>query len=134
MSKFSPNMILPASKSAEFSQSQPGKRSAKTILLDGIERQIKLFADPQMDGRRWYTAGKTEIAISLRIGNRPLKLVGDEVKVAVPIDHFEDAMNHFSSEIKAGRFDTQLAEADIAMDARREKLSKTRAENKAAKQ
>ncbi len=130
MAAFNPSMIVPASKSNEFAQSAQSERSAKTILLEGIERQVKLYKDPKADGRRWFTVGEKEIAISLRVNNKPLPIVGTETKVAVPVAHFEDAMKHFASEVKAGKFDAALADADKAIASRREKLRKTRASRK----
>lgn len=129
---FSPNMIVPASKSTEFSQASSQERTAKTALLEGIERQVQLYKDPTSSGRRWFAVGQKEIAISLRVSNQQLKIVGDETKVAVPIAHFEDAMKHFAKEVRDGKFDTQLVEADKAMVARREKIRKTRAANKSS--
>lgn len=130
MAAFNPSMIVPASKSNEFAQSAQLERSAKSILLEGIERQLKLYKDPKADGRRWFTVGEKEIAISLRVNNKPLPIVGTETKVAVPVAHFEDAMKHFASEVKAGKFDAVLADADKAIASRREKLRKTRASRK----
>ena len=132
MTTFSPSMIKPASKSTEFAATVETERSAKTILLEGIAKQIKLFDNPKEDGRRWFTMGQKEVCVTLRVNNKPIKLVGDETKVVVPVDQFGAAMEHFKAEVEKGSFKTQLEEADAGMNARREKLRKTRSEKKAA--
>jgi hypothetical protein len=131
---FNPAMIVPASKSKEFNASPDEKRSAKTILLDGIKRQIELSKDVKAEGKRWFTVGKTETALTLRVNNKPLKINGEETKVVVPTEHFEAAMEHFAKQVETGAFDDVLVEADKGITARREKLKKTRAANKAAKE
>lgn len=132
MANFNPSMIVPVSKSAEFAAFEQG-RTAKTILIEGIAKQVKLFRNPKEDGRRWFTLGQKEVALTLRIGNKPLKLSGEETKVAVPVEHFEGAMQHFKSRVEAGDFDAQLTVAEKAMEDRRTKLRTTRANNKKAK-
>lgn len=130
MANFNPAMIVPASKSTEFAVTEQG-RTPKTILLDGITKQLKLYKEPKVEGRRWFTVGAKEIALTLRIGNKPLKLAGDETKVVVPADQFEAAMKHFEGEVKAGKFDAELKAAEKAMDDRRTKLRSTRAKKAA---
>ncbi|GFE72395.1 hypothetical protein [Novosphingobium sp. TCA1] len=131
---FNPSMIVPASKSKEFNATPDEKRTAKTILIDGIKRQIELSKDVKAEGKRWFVVGKEETAISLRVNNKPIKIVGEETKVTVPNEHFEAAMTHYKAEIEKGAFDAQLADADKAITARRTKLKATRAANKAAKE
>ncbi|MEV5031005.1 hypothetical protein MRBLMC3_000159 [Sphingobium sp. LMC3-1-1.1] len=132
MTAFNPSMIKPASKSTEFAAAVETERSAKTILLEGIAKQIKLFDNPKEDGRRWFTMGQKEVCLTLRVNNKPIKLVGDETKVVVPVEQFGAAMDHFKAEVEKGSFGTQLEEADKGMNVRREKLRTTRAANKAA--
>jgi hypothetical protein len=134
MSKFNPALIKPASQSTEFAVEPDAKRTAKVILLEGIDKQKALFADPKLDGRRWFTVGKVEVAISLKVANRPLKLIGDEVRVAVPLANFDDAMAFYKAEVEAGKFDEQLTTLDGLREARTNKLRATRAEKKAAKE
>ena len=133
MATFNPSMIVPASKSAEFAKAGEQGRSAKSILLDGIAKQIKLFSNPKEDGRRWFVLGQKECAITLRVNNKPIKLVGNETKVVVPVDQFEAAMNHFKAEVEKGSFNAQLEEADKGIATRRDKLRETRASKKAEK-
>lgn len=134
MANFNPAMILPASKSTEFAEGANQERTAKAILLDGIKRQLDFYANPSKEGRRWFTLGQKEVALTLRIGNKPLKLNGEETKVVVPTEHFSAAMKHFASEVEKGSFDAQLKDAEKAMGERKEKLRKTRASKKAAPQ
>lgn len=132
MTAFNPSMIKPASKSVEFAASTEQGRNAKSILIDGIAKQIKLFANPKEDGRRWFVMGQKEVALTLRVNNKPIKLIGDETKVVVPVQQFEAAMNHFKSEVEKGNFNAQLEEADKGIATRREKLRNTRVAKKAA--
>ncbi|WP_066864492.1 hypothetical protein [Sphingobium sp. TCM1] len=131
MTAFNPSMIKPASKSAEFATAEQG-RTAKSILIDGIAKQIKLFSNPKEDGRRWFVLGQKEVALTLRVNNKPIKLIGDETKVVVPVEQFEAAMNHFRAEVEKGNFNAQLEEADKGIATRREKLRSTRAAKKTA--
>jgi hypothetical protein len=133
MTAFSPNMIVPAAKSNEFAGDTSNKRTVKAMLLDGIKRQVELFKDPKADGRRWFQVGKVETAISLRVQNKSLKLIGDESKVVVPTEHVEAAFTHYAAEVTADKFKDQLAELQKSVDARRDKASKTRAANKGKK-
>ena len=133
MTNFDPKLIVPASKSAEFSGTDTA-RTAKHILLDGISNQIALFKDPKKEGRRWFQVGKTEVAISLRVNNKPLAILGTETKVAVPIDQFEAAMGYYKEEIEKGTLDAKLAEADKGIATRREKMKQTRATRKQEKE
>lgn len=131
---FNPTLIVPASKSKEFAgEADAGKRTARNILLDGIDKQIKLFKDPKADGRRWFVVGTNEVALTLRINNRAIPLAGEEVKVAVPVAHFEDAMNFYKSEVQAGTFDALLNAADERREARLTKLRATREAKKSEK-
>jgi hypothetical protein len=132
MAAFNPNMIVSAAKSAEFAGEANQDRTAKAILLDGIKRQLDFYANPTKEGRRWFVRGQKEVCITLRIGNKPLKLNGEETKVVVPAEHFEAAMKHYAAEVEKGAFNAQLALAETAMDERKDKLRKTRAEKKAA--
>lgn len=134
MAAFNPAMIVPASKSKEFNAAPDAKRTARIILLDGITRQIELHKNVNADGKRWFVVGKEEVALTLRVNNKPIKIVGEETKVVVPADQFSAAMEHFSKEVEKGSFNAQLAEADKAIDARRTKLKATRAANRAAKE
>lgn len=133
MTTFNPSMIVAASKSTEFAGERESKRSAKNILLDGIKKQVELFANPATEGRRWFTLGTKEVALTLRVQNKPLKLLGDETKVVVPVDQFKAAMEHFAKEVNADKFKAQLEEADKAMKARKAKMASTRAANKEKK-
>ena len=126
---FSPAMIVSLAKSAEFASAAP-ERTPRTLLLEGIDKQIELFKKPSADGRRWFTMGQKEVAISLRVANKPLKLIGDDVKVVVPLEHFEAAMQHFKAEAEQGVFDPQLDGLGQMMDARRTKLREVRASKK----
>jgi len=132
MANFNPAMILPTARSAEFADAGEQKRSAKTILIEGIVKQIDFYANPTKEGRRWFVRGQKEVCLTLRIGNKPLKLNGEETKVVVPAEHFDAAMNHYKSEIEKGKFDAQLAEADKGMEERRDKLRATRSAKKTA--
>jgi len=134
MATFSPNMIVPASKSTEFAAGGSQERSAKTILLEGIKRQLDFYANPTKEGRRWFVRGQKEVCLTLRLGNKPLKLNGEETKVVVPADHFEAAMKFYADEVEKGKFDGQLKAAEVAMGERKDKLRKTRAEKKAEKE
>lgn len=126
MAAFTPNMIVPAAKSAEFSLEGGQERTAKLILLEGITKQIALFKKPTENGRRWFTIGKSEVCLTLRVNNKPIKIVGDETKVVVPLEHFEPAMEHFVKQIESGAMDAALKEADKGIATRREKLRNTR--------
>ncbi|QDC38693.1 hypothetical protein [Sphingobium fuliginis] len=132
MAAFNPNMIVSAAKSAEFAGEANQDRTAKAILLDGIKRQLDFYANPTKEGRRWFVRGQKEVCITLRIGNKPLKLNSEETKVVVPAEHFEAAMKHYAGEVEKGTFDAQLKEAEKAMGVRKDKLRKTRAEKKSA--
>lgn len=133
MANFNPAMIKPASKSAEFAASVETERSAKTILLEGIAKQLKLFEDPKADGRRWFVRGNAECSITLRVNNRPIKLAGEETKVVVPVEQFAAAMAYYKAEVEKDSFKAQLEEADKGMATRRDKLRATRASKKAEK-
>lgn len=130
MAQFNPSAIKPASKSAEFSKAA-GQRSARDVLLAGIDSQVALFKDPKAEGRRWFTAGQKEIAFSLRYSNRALVLVDGEKQVVVPTDQFEAALTYYKGEVGKGVFDAQLAEMAKAVDARKDKMRATRAGKKA---
>jgi len=132
MANFNPAMIVSAAKSAEFAGEANQDRTAKAILLDGIKRQLDFYANPTKEGRRWFVRGQKEVCLTLRIGNKPLKLNGEETKVVVPAEHFDAAMNHYKSEVEKGKFDAQLAEADKGMEERRDKLRATRSAKKTA--
>jgi hypothetical protein len=132
MAAFNPSMIVPAAKSAEFAGAGENERNAKSILLDGITKQIALFKSPNENGRRWFTVGKTETKLTLRVNNQPIKIVGDETSMVVPSEHFEAAMNHYAKEIKDGKLDAALEIADKGIATRREKLRATREEKKKA--
>lgn len=124
---FDPAQIVPASKSKEFSAAGNAQRSSKAILLAGITKQIKMFNDPSVEGRAWFKAGKSEVALTLRIASRQLKLAGEETRVVVPLDAFEAAMNYYKEQVEAGAFDDQLTEIDSKRSARLDKLRETRA-------
>lgn len=130
MATFNPAMIVSAAKSAEFAGEGEQGRNAKAILLDGIAKQIELFKNPLQDGRRWFSVGKTEVAITLRVNNKPLPIMGTETKVVVPLAHFEEAMLHFKQQVEKGQMDDALKDADEGISTRREKLRATRAEKK----
>lgn len=132
MANFNPSMIVPVSKSAEFAAEDNG-RTAKHILLEGIDNQIALYKEPTKNGRRWFTIGKQEVSLTLRVNNKAFPLLGEETKVAVPIAHFEDAMLHFKSEVEKGAFDKALVTADEGIATRKEKLRATRAAKDKAK-
>ncbi|MCW2412920.1 MULTISPECIES: hypothetical protein [unclassified Sphingobium] len=125
MTKFNPSMIVPVSKSVEFSGEEQG-RTAKHILLEGIDNQIALYKEPTKNGRRWFTIGKEEVSLTLRVNNKALPLLGTETKVAVPLAHFEDAMLHFKAQVEAGEMDAALATADEGIATRRSKMRETR--------
>lgn len=130
MANFNPNMIVPAAKSSEFAKAGEQGRTAKAILIDGINKQIELWKKPNEAGRRWFQVGQKEVCLTLRVNNKPLPIVGNETKVVVPMDHFEAAMAHLKGLVEKGDMDAVLAEADKGITARREKLRETRASNK----
>jgi hypothetical protein len=129
---FNAALIKPISQSAEFGESG-NRRSGRAMLVDGIVRQIALYKDPTKEGSRWFTIGKSEVALALKLGNKPIKILGEERKVAVPLDAFEAAMLHYKAETEAGKLDAAIKEVETALDARREKASATRAKNAATK-
>ncbi len=131
MAAFNPTALKPASQVAEFADKNNGARTAKAVVLDGIKKQIALFKDPKAEGRRWFTSGATHTAFTIRVANKPLKLQGDETKLAVETKDFEAAMDYFAKEIGAGKLDAQLDEATAAMNARKDKMKTTRADKKA---
>jgi hypothetical protein len=132
MTTFNASVIRPASKSVEFAlSSTPGKRTPKEVLLLGIAKQIALFKEPKLEGRRWFKAGKSEMAFTLRYSNKPLVLVDDETQVVVPTEQFEAAMKYYQGEVTKGTFDAQLEKLGLLVDARKLKMAKTRAANKA---
>ncbi|MEC3910084.1 hypothetical protein U5A82_06220 [Sphingobium sp. CR2-8] len=133
MANFNPTSLKPASQIAEFADKAAGARTAKAVVLDGIKRQVALFKDPKVEGRRWFTSGATHTAFTIRVANKPLKLSGAETKLAVETKDFEAAMDYFAKEISTGKLDAQLDEATAAMDARKAKMKTTRAAKKDAK-
>lgn len=132
MAQFNPSSLKPASQVAEFAEKNNSARTAKQVVLDGIKRQIELFRNPTADGKRWFTSGATHTAFTLRISNRPLRLQGEETKLAVKTEDFEAAMNHFAKEIEAGKLDEQLDQATKALDDRKSKMRATRQAKKTA--
>lgn len=135
MAAFNPNALKPASQVEEFAKEGNAPRTAKAVVLDGIKKQLALFKDPTAEGRRWFTSGKTHTAFTIRVSNKPLKLKGEETKLAVETKEFEAALDYFAKEIEAGKFDQQLDAATVAMEARKTKMKATRAaknEEKAA--
>lgn len=128
---FNPSAIRPASKSTEFSASATNKRDPKSVLMASIDSQLAMFKEPKMDGKRWFTAGKAEIAFTLRYSNRALTLVDNESKVVVPTNQFEAAMLYYKEQAGKGQFDAQLATLADAVGARGEKMKATRAAKKA---
>lgn len=133
MATFNPTALKPASQVAEFADKAGAARTAKMVVLDGIKKQIELFRDPKAEGRRWFTSGATMTAFTLRVGNKPLKLQGEETKLAVETKDFEAALGYFTKEIEAGKLDAQLDIATKAMDDRKGKMRATRAAKKARK-
>lgn len=131
MAAFNPTALKPASQVAEFADKGTAQRTAKQVVLDGIKRQIELFRDPKAEGRRWFTSGATMTAFTLRVSNKPLKLQGEETKLAVETKDFEAALGYFAKEIEAGKLDAQLDVATKAMDERKGKMRATRASRKA---
>ena len=125
---FNPTALKSVAAVADLSAT--GKRTARDVVLDGIKAQLALFAEPKKEGRRWFRSGATDTAFSLRYGNTALKLRGDEQQLAVETKSFPDAMNYFADEVKAGKFDKQLAELEKARAARTDKMRATRAEKK----
>lgn len=132
MTAFNPNNIKPASKSTEFNK-QGNTRSAKDVLLSGIDQQLKLFKDVKAEGRRWFTVGKTETLLTLRYSNRALVLKDGEKSVTVPIDQFESAMAYFKDQVGKDAYKDQLATMETANEDRKTKMRSTRANKKAAK-
>lgn len=133
MAAFNLSVLKPASKSVEFGDGKEA-RSAKDVLLAGIDNQLKLWRDSKLEGRRWFTAGKAEVAIQLRYQNKALVLIGNEKTVVCPVDQFEGAMAHFRKEVEADKYKDQLALLEQAGAGRLEKMRKTRSERKAAKE
>ena len=129
MAAFNPNAIKPASKSTEFG-STGNARSARDVLLSGIDSQLKLFKDPKAEGRRWFTVGKSETLLTLRYSNRALVLKDGEAKVVVPNDQVEGAFAHFKAEVEKGTFADQLTTLEKANEGRRDKMRQTRAAKK----
>lgn len=132
MANFSLALIKPVSKSTEFGQTS-NARSAKEVLLTGIEQQLKLFREPATEGRRWFRSGKSETAFALKYSNRALVLVDGETQAVVPTDKFEDALAYFKAEVSKGVFDEQLKALEGARTERTNKMRATRAAKKDAK-
>lgn len=127
---FNPTALKSVAAVADLSST--GKRTARDVVLDGIKQQLKLFAEPKTEGRRWFRSGATDTAFSLRYGNTALKLRNDETQLAVETKSFTDAMNYFAEEVGKGKFDAQLAELEKARAVRTDKMRATRAEKKTA--
>lgn len=133
MTAFNVANLKPASKSTEFASGNSAARSAKAVLLAGIDNQLALYKDAKKEGRRWFTVGKTEIAFSLRYQNKALKLFGEEKVVTCPVDQFEGAMAHFRKEVEKGAYKDQLTVMEAAGSNRLEKMRKARVEKKGEK-
>lgn len=133
MASFNPSAIVPASKSAEFGAGATKQRDPKAVLTASIDHQLALFKDPKADGKRWFTAGKSEIAFTIRYANKALVLVDNEQKVVVPTGQFEAALTYYKAEAAKGTFDAQLGELAKSVEARGEKMRATRVANKAKK-
>ncbi|WP_242152556.1 hypothetical protein [Sphingomonas sp. BAUL-RG-20F-R05-02] len=133
MAAFDPKNLKPAHTVAEFADSAQSQRTAKAVVLDGIKKQLALFKDPRVEGRRWFTSGASHTAFTIRVANKPLKLSGEETKLAVETKDFEAALDYFAKEIAAGKLDEQLNAATGAMEARKDKMRTTRAAKKASK-
>ncbi len=127
MTKFNPTALKSVSAVADLAQTASNKRSAQDVVLAGIEKQLALFADPEADGKRWFRSGATDTAFSIRYSNQKLKLRGDEDQLAVPTAQFGDAMAYYVEEVKAGKFDAQLAVIEKGIAARSDKMRETRA-------
>lgn len=121
---FNPNALKSVSAVADLSTN--GKRNARDVVLEGIKSQLKLFADPKLEGRRWFRSGATDTAFSIRYGNSALKLRGEETQLAVETKVFPEAMAYFVQQITTGAFDAQLAEMEKARTARTDKMRATR--------
>lgn len=127
MTKFNPTSLKSVSAVADLAKTGTAMRSAKDVVIAGIEKQLALFADPKAEGKRWFRSGATDTAFSIRYSNRPLKLRGEENQLAVPTAQFKDAMAYYVEEVKSGKFDAQLAELEKGIAARSEKMRATRA-------
>lgn len=123
---FNPTALKSVASVADLSDNK-GKRSAKATVLEGIKTQLKLFADPKAEGRRWFRSGATDTAFSVKYGTTALKLKGDETQLAVETKLFPEAMAYFSKEVEAGKFDDQLKALEAGRAARVEKMRATRA-------
>lgn len=131
MATFNPAAIKTASKSAEFNK-QGNSRSAKDVLLAGIDQQLKLFKDVKAEGKRWFTVGKSETLLTLRYGNRALVLKDGEKSVTVPNDQFEGAMAYFKDQVQKDAFIDQLSELEKSRTERTDKMRATRKAKKEA--
>ncbi|WP_022682124.1 hypothetical protein [Sphingobium bisphenolivorans] len=131
MAAFNPNALKSVSAVADLGAT--GKRTARDVVLEGIKQQLKLLADPKVEGRRWFRSGVSDTAFSIRYGNTALKLRGQETQLAVETKSFSDALNYFSDEIAKGKFDDQLAELEKARATRTDKMRETRAAKKGQK-
>lgn len=128
MAAFNPTALKSVSAVADLNAT--GKRTARDVVLEGIKTQLKLFAEPKTDGRRWFRSGASDTAFSIRYGNTALKLRGNETQLAVETKSFPDALNYFSDEIGKGKFDDQLAALEKARATRTDKMRETRAAKK----
>jgi len=122
---FNPTALKSVSSVADLDAK--GKRTAKATVLEGIKKQLALFADPKAEGRRWFRSGATDTAFSVRYGASLLKLKGEETQLAVETKLFVEAMGYFAAEVEKGTFDAQLNELEKGREARVAKMRSTRA-------
>lgn len=138
MSKFNPNMLVPAAKVEDFVK--PGaQRSVQAVALDNIAKMKHLFQHPEEDGKRNYKVSGNNVSFTIRVNNTALVLgqyeqdgvTADVREMAVPKANFIDALDYFADKVKAGEFETQLASLDEKRTARTTKMRSTRAAKKA---
>lgn len=116
---------------AEFSEFKGGgakkDRSAKSVLVASLDKQIALAKNPKAEGRRWFRVSGNNAAFTVRFANKPLKLDGDDTELVVPANQLADIYGQIKVDAQEGYFDPQLAELEKMVAKRVEKMAATRA-------
>lgn len=131
---FDPKNLVPAAQVEAFNKTA-GARSVKEVALDNIKKQIALFKDAKLDGKRHFITQGDRTAFSVRINNTALVLETIDVKgtkvevkeMTCPTVDFEAALNYYAGRIEKGDYDAALGVLAKSRDVRSEKMRATRA-------
>jgi hypothetical protein len=108
-------------------------KSANEVLQASIDKQLILVADPKKEGKRWFTIKGESAKLTIRYANKPLKLLGDETAIVVPVKSLKQVFEGIKADVIKGDFNAQLEAAEKVVKARTTKMAATRRSNKGEK-